>query len=124
MRSNAGRYLVGVGAVTVAALAAAQLLPSDAQHGAWLGLGLALVFQAPLGWWLVRSLGTERFLAAWIVGMLVRVALLTLAGLVILPMLHWPVGPGLVGLAMVLLALLAVEVWVAMTARRSTTEAR
>ncbi|HET7024738.1 MAG TPA: hypothetical protein VFI39_06000 [Gemmatimonadales bacterium] len=124
MRAHTRQYLVGVVAVTVAALAAAQVLPSDAKNGAWLGLGLALVFQAPLGWWLVRSIGTERFLAAWIVGMLVRVALLTLAGLVILPALHWTVAPGLVGLALVLLALLAVEVLVAMTARRSTTEAR
>ncbi|MGB7212778.1 MAG: hypothetical protein WBC97_09130 [Gemmatimonadales bacterium] len=124
MTPNARRYLVGVTAIAVAALAAAQTLPIDAKQGAWLGLGLALVFQAPLGWWLVRSLGTERFLAAWIVGMLARIALLTLAGLVILPALHWPIGPGLVGLAIVLLALLGVEVFVAMTARRSTTEAR
>ncbi|MGH7592149.1 MAG: hypothetical protein ACREL2_12000, partial [Gemmatimonadales bacterium] len=105
-------------------LAAVQVLPLDARNGAWLGLGLAVVFQAPLGWWLVRSIGTERFLTAWISGMLVRVALLTVAGLVILPALKWPVGSGLIGLAVVLLALLAIEVFVAMTARRSTTEAR
>ncbi|MGH7532214.1 MAG: hypothetical protein ACREL4_02880 [Gemmatimonadales bacterium] len=124
MTSNARRYLIGVGTVTVVALAAALALPPDAARGVWFGLGVALVFQAPLGWWLVRSLGTERFLTAWISGMLVRVALLTLAGLVILPALKWPVGSGLIGLAVVLLALLAVEVFVAMTARRSTTEAR
>ena len=124
MRSNAARYVAGVGGVVVVGAAAGLTLPAEAGRGAWFGLVLALIIEAPLGWWLVRSLGSERFLAAWIVGMLVRVALLTLSGLVILPGLGWPVGPGLIGLAVVLLALLAVEVFVAMTAGRSKVEAR
>lgn len=124
MTTNARRYLAGVAVVAVAAGAVALLLPGERGRGVWFGLALALVVQAPLGWWLVRSLGTARFLAAWIAGMGARVGLVALAGFVILPALRWPMGPGLVGLAAVLLALLGVEVFVAMAAGRSRIEAR
>lgn len=124
MTANARRYLAGVALVAVATGAVALLVPGERGRGAWFGLTLALLVQAPLGWWLVSTLGTARFLTAWIVGMGARVGSVALAGFVILPALRWPLGPGLVGLAAVLLALLGVEVFVAMAAGRSKIEAR
>ncbi|HEU5357601.1 MAG TPA: hypothetical protein VFU45_00675 [Gemmatimonadales bacterium] len=124
MTSDSRRYVIGVAAVAAAAGAVALALPGESGRGAWFGLTLALAVQAPLGWWLVGTLGTGRFLTAWIVGMGARVGLLALAGFVILPVLRWPMGPGLVGLAAVLVVLLGVEVFVAMAAGRSKIEAR
>ncbi|HEV2291188.1 MAG TPA: hypothetical protein VGR60_05065 [Gemmatimonadales bacterium] len=124
MTADARRYVAGVALVAVATGAVALLLPDERGRGAWFGLTLSLLVQAPLGWWLVRSLGTARFLPAWIAGMGGRVGLVALAGFVILPALRWPLGPGLVGLAAVLLALLGVEVFVVMAAGRSKVEAR
>ena len=124
MTSNARRYVAGVAVVAAAAGAVALALPGEQGRGAWFGLALGFLVQVPLGWWLVRSLGTSRFLTAWVAGMGARVGLVALAGFVILPVLRWPKAPGLVGLAAVLLALLGVEVSVAMAAGRSKIEAR
>ena len=70
---------------------------------------VALVLQAPLGWWVVQSIGTDRFLTVWGLGLLVRLAVLALAGLAVVPLLGWNPGPTLGALVAVLVALLFVE---------------
>lgn len=90
----------------------------------WVALGLAVVVQAPLGWWLARTLGTRRFLLAWAAGMAARVAVVVLAAFVVLPALGVPLGAGLLSLVGFLMALLGVELFVVMRAARSKGEAR
>lgn len=113
-------YLLGLAAVVLCGGVAAVL----AGTALWVALGLAVVVQAPLGWWLVRSIGTRQFLAAWAVGMGARVVLVLLAAFLVLPTLGLPLGAGLIGLAALLMALLLVEVGVVMRAQRSKVEAR
>ena len=60
--SAGARYLVGTALIALAAMAAGTVLPRAWGPGWWLALGIALVVQAPLGWWLMTSIGTERFL--------------------------------------------------------------
>jgi hypothetical protein len=67
------------------------------------------VLQAPLGWLAVRSIGTERFMAVWGLGMLVRLTTVAVAALIVLPVLgsrSWAMLGTMVG---VLVALLLVE---------------
>jgi hypothetical protein len=75
----------------------------------WLALGLAMSVQIPLGTWLLASLGSDRFLPVWVLGMLTRLALIGVAGLVLFPAFHWPVAPGLITLLLLLMASLALE---------------
>ncbi len=72
-----GRYLVGVATVATATLLLSFVLPSQSGTGVRLALGIALLVQAPLGWWLVRALGTERFL---LVGLALESTLFALVG--------------------------------------------
>ena len=44
--------------------------------------------------WLVAALGSDRFLPAWVFGMLARLALVGIAGLALFPALNWPLTPG------------------------------
>ena len=103
------RYLAGVamvaagGAVLVALVAAA-----DRMAVGW-GLLVGLVLQTPLGWWALRSIGTDRFMAVWGLGMLVRLAVVLIAGLVVLPVLERRAGSMLGAMVGVLVALLLVE---------------
>jgi hypothetical protein len=90
-------------------LGAGALLSPSARAASWVALGLALPVQLPLGWWLVRTVGTDGLLLAWGAGMMVRVALLALAAWVVAPLAGVPIGPLLLTLAAVLLALLGVE---------------
>jgi heme A synthase len=76
---------------------------------AW-GVGLGLLVQAPLGWWTVRSVGTERFQVVWVLGMVIRLALVALVGLVLVPALRWQMVPTLAGFVGAILVLLVVEV--------------
>jgi hypothetical protein len=75
---------------------------------AW-GLGTGLVLQTPLGWWALRSIGTERFLLVWVLGMLVRLSVLAIAGLVVIPALRGHAGAMLGSMVAVLVALLLLE---------------
>lgn len=82
-----------------------------------LALLLALVVQAPLGWWLLRAIGTERLLMVWGFGMGTRLAALLAVALLVPPLLGWPLAPTLVAFAVLLVVLLFVEGLVALTAR-------
>jgi hypothetical protein len=105
-----GRYLSGLAVVAaVGALVIGRVSPAVRQEVAW-GIGLALVVQAPLGWLTVRSVGTGRFQMVWALGMLVRLGLVAVAGLVLVPALHWQMAPTLAGLVGTILVLLLVEV--------------
>jgi heme A synthase len=103
------RYLAGV-ALVAACGAVLTALVSDADRMAtgW-GVVVGLVLQTPLGWWAVRSIGSDRFMAVWALGMLVRLAVVLVAGLVVLPVLGGRAGPMLGAMVGVLVALLFVE---------------
>ncbi len=107
------RYLLGMAAVAAAAAALSLVLPSDARAGLRLALGVALLVQGPLGWWLVRAIGTERFLRVWAVGMAARFAALVACGLVVVPKLGLALAPTLVALVCILMACVLVEAIVA-----------
>jgi hypothetical protein len=67
----------------------------------------------------VRSIGRPEFMVAWVVGMLARVGLLGLLAFVVLPLLRWPLAPGLLAAAGLLVAMLLVESMVALCAGHS-----
>ncbi|HUR93693.1 MAG TPA: hypothetical protein VMY76_03860 [Gemmatimonadales bacterium] len=103
------RYLTGVAVVAVLGAAAVAMVPDpDRAPVAW-GVAVGLVLQTPLGWWAVRSIGTERFVAVWGLGMLVRFTTVLLAGLVVMPVLGRRTGAMLGSMVGVLVALLLVE---------------
>jgi hypothetical protein len=102
------RYLVGLGLVAAIGAVAVRTTPG-ARPGGWLGLFIALVVQAPLGWWVIDAVGTERFTLVWALGMLIRLAALGLMALVAVPALGWRPEPVLLTLVGALFALLVVE---------------
>jgi hypothetical protein len=117
-------YLAGTALIAAAGLAGAALLAPPAAAGLRLALLTGLGVQAPLGWWLVRTVGTARFLAAWAVGMLARVALVGLTALVLVPLSGRPAAPTLVALVALLLAFLGLESIVVMLGHSQQAEER
>jgi len=107
--SAGARYLTGTALIALAAMAAGAVVPGSWRPGWWLALGIALVIQAPLGWWLMTSIGTERFLPVWALGILLRLVTVGLTGLVIVPALGLPAAPALLALAGFLVASLVLE---------------
>jgi hypothetical protein len=103
------RYLLGMGGVIVLFLGFLAFAPLTWRPSLWIALGLAMVVQIPLGVWLLTTLGSDRFLPVWVLGMLVRLALVGGAGLALFPTLHWPAAPGLLSLVLLLMASLALE---------------
>jgi hypothetical protein len=106
---QAGRYLAGVAAVAAAAAGATATVPLDIRAEVGWGSLVGLVLQSPLGWWALRAIGTERFFPVWGLGMLVRLTVLAVAGLVVIPALGVRAGPMLGSMVGVLVALLLVE---------------
>jgi hypothetical protein len=104
-----GRYLAAVGGVALAGVAVAALAPAPDRVAAWWGVGVGLVLQTPLGWWAIQSIGTERFMAVWGLGMLVRLTVVAVVGFAVLPVLGRRAGPMLGSMVGVLVALLLVE---------------
>ena len=107
--SRSARYGAGLASIALAAAMAAVSVPARTGRGVVAGAALGLLIQGPLGWWVVRSVGTDRFLGAWMAGFLARIALLAVIGLVVVPALGWEPTPVLVTLAAVLGGLLLVE---------------
>ena len=103
------RYLVGVSAVAAAALVLSFVLPPDARTGVWLATVLALMVQGPLGWWVVRAIGTERLQLIWAIGIAARFALVAGCGLLVAPRLGLALAPLLFPLVGVLMCFLVVE---------------
>jgi hypothetical protein len=73
------------------------------------GVAVGLLMQTPIGWWAVRSIGSERFVPIWGLGMLVRLTTVLVAGLVVTPALGPRTGAMLGSMVGVLVALLVVE---------------
>ena len=103
------RYALGLTLVALLATAVTFLLPAVARREPRVALLLALVVQAPLGWWLVESVGTPRFQAVWVMGMLVRLGLVGIAGLVLVPALGFRADGLLIPLALLLMVFVLLE---------------
>ena len=103
------RYLAGVVMVAAGGAVLAALVPAGDRMTVGWGVLVGLVLQTPLGWWAIRSIGTDRFMAVWGLGMLVRLAVVLIAGLVVLPVLGGRAGLMLGAMVGVLVALLLVE---------------
>lgn len=103
------RYLLGMGAVLILFLGVMAIAPHDWRPSLWLALGLAMAIQVPLGMWLLACLGSDRFLAVWVLGMLARLCLVGVAGLALFPAFRWPAAAGLLSLVLLLMTSLALE---------------
>jgi hypothetical protein len=103
------RYLAWLAGAAAVGLALIGAMPSNIRSEALWGLLLGLAVQAPLGWWTIRSIGTERFQLVWAAGMLIRLLVVCVVALVVIPALGWHMGPTLGALAGALAALLLVE---------------
>ena len=108
--SARGRYLIGLLVVAASGLVATFAVSPDIRRDVALGIGLGLLVQAPLGWWTVRTLGTDRFQLAWALGMVIRLAAVAIAGLILVPTLRYEMMATLAALVATLLVLLVVEV--------------
>lgn len=104
-----GSYLAGVGVVAGLAVGLTAVVPVEVRAEVGWGSAVGLLLQTPLGWWALRSVGTERFLPVWGLGMLVRFTVVGIAGLAVLPSLGDRAGPMLGSMVAVLVALLFVE---------------
>jgi hypothetical protein len=98
-----------VATVAAAALGLSFVLPPDEGPGFRLALGMALVVQGPLGWWLVRAIRTERFLRVWATGIAARLTVVAVCALVIAPQLGLALEPTLFTLVGVLMSFVVVE---------------
>jgi len=105
-----GRYLSGLLVVVAIGMVVVLAVSPDIRREVASGIGIALLVQAPLGWWTVRSVGTERFQLVWVLGMVIRLALVAIAGLVLVPELRWELVATLAALVATMLVLLVVEV--------------
>lgn len=103
------RYLTGVAAVGGASVLGVVAAPAEVRHEVLWGAATGLALQVPLGWWALRSLGSERFMLSWGLGMLVRFTVVILAGLTVAPALGGSAAPMLGTMVAVLVALLLVE---------------
>ena len=109
-----GRYGAGVAVVGLAGLVVAALVPAALRAGVLWGLAVGLLLQAPLGWWTLRAVGTERFFTLWGLGMLVRFGVLVVAGFALTAVPGPLAAPMLTTMVATLVALLLVEGAVAM----------
>ena len=113
------RFLYPVLVLVVAALGAVlalRLVPQQEHPSVWVAVLASIVVQGPLGWWVIRSVGTRRFLMVWGLGLLARLLLIGLMAVLVGPAFGLPATPLLMTLAGLLAALLLVEGVVALAA--------
>jgi len=103
------RYLTGVAMVAAGGAAVAAVVPAADRAVVGWGVAVGLVLQTPLGWWAIRSIGTDRFMPVWGLGMLVRLTVVAVVGFAVLPVLGRRAGSMLGSMVGVLVALLLVE---------------
>jgi hypothetical protein len=103
------RYLTGLAAAGVLGLVATRLARPSLREEIAAGVVIGLLVQAPLGWWTLRSIGTEKFQLVWIGGMLLRLVLVGLTAVVLARQDRWEAGVFLMALVATLLILLLVE---------------
>src|SRR3989442_1583660 len=110
---------------TVAAALSLSFVPPPADPpGARGALGIALAAHGPLGWWLVRAAGTDRFLLVWATGIAARLAVVVACALVIAPKLGLALEPTLFALVGVLMGFVVVEALVVRAGDAGGTERR
>ena len=110
----AGRYVAGVGVVAAVGLGLMAAVPAGSRPGMAWGLVTGVLLQAPLGWWTLRAIGGDSFLTVWLLGILVRLAVVAIAAFAVIPALGDEAAPMLVTMVGILVALLLVEGVVAM----------
>lgn len=103
------RYVLGLSGVGLVGALLAWRLGPELRDEVGFGVLIALVVQAPLGWWTLRSIGTQRFQLVWVTGMVVRLAVIAMAALVLAPEYGWNTAATLIALVATLLVLLLVE---------------
>jgi hypothetical protein len=102
-------YLAGLAAAGVLGILATRLAGPSLREEIAAGVVIGLLVQAPLGWWTLRSIGTEKFQVVWVGGMILRLALVGVAALVLSGQHRWEPGVLLMALVGTLLVLLLVE---------------
>jgi hypothetical protein len=112
--TRAGRYLAGVAAVGAGGLVAMAVSPPAWRGGILWGLGAGLLLQAPLGWWTLKAVGSQRFFTVWGLGMLARFGVVAVAAFATMAAPDDLAAPMLVTMVGVLVGLLLVEGVVAM----------
>ena len=103
------RYLIGLAAVGILGLLATRLAPPTLREEIAAGVVIGLLVQAPLGWWTLRSIGTEKFQLVWVGGMILRLVLIGVAAVVLSRQYSWEAGTFLLALVATLVILLLVE---------------
>ncbi len=103
------RYLTGLAATGALGILVTRLARPSLREEIAAGVVIGLLVQAPLGWWTLRSIGTEKFQLVWICGMLLRLALVGLAAVVLSRQYYWQADAFLMALVVTLLILLLVE---------------
>jgi hypothetical protein len=104
------RYLVGLAGAGILGFVATRLAHPSLREEIAAGVVIGLLVQAPLGWWTLRSIGTEKFQLVWVGGMLLRLAVVGLAAVILSRQNRWEAGAFLMALVATLLVLLFVEV--------------
>jgi hypothetical protein len=107
-------YILGALVVAAAGALAAGVAGPGLRTEITIGVVAALLIQAPLGWWTLRSIGTEKFHLVWVGGMVIRLLVVAFAALVLAPEYRWETGALLLALVATLLVLLLVEAVAAM----------
>ena len=103
------RYMTGLAATGILGIVATRLARPSLREEIAAGVVIGLLVQAPLGWWTLRSIGTEKFQLVWVGGMLLRLALVGLAAVILSRQYHRQAGAFLMALVVTLLILLLVE---------------
>jgi hypothetical protein len=103
------RYLFGLAAAGALGILATRLAPAALRDEIAAGIVIGLLVQAPLGWWTLRSIGTEKFQLVWVGGMVLRLALVGVAAMVLSGQYRWDAGALLMALVATLLVVLLIE---------------
>jgi hypothetical protein len=103
------RYLIGLAAVGVLGIVATRLARPALREEIAAGVVIGLLLQAPLGWWTLRSIGTEKFQLVWVGGMVLRLVLIGVAAVALSGQHRWEAGAFLMTLVATLVILLLVE---------------
>jgi hypothetical protein len=103
------RYLIGLAAAGVLGILATRLARPELREEIAAAVVIGLLLQAPLGWWTLRSIGTEKFQLVWVGGMVLRLVLIGVAAVVLSGQHRWEAGAFLLALVATLVILLLVE---------------